>query len=96
MLSNDVKKQLRGMAHSMNANVQIGKSGLNENLFSTISTELEAHELIKISLLQTCDIPVREAAIECASMTGSDIIQIIGRTFVLYKRSKKNKLGIKV
>ncbi|MCF0259244.1 MAG: YhbY family RNA-binding protein [Erysipelotrichaceae bacterium] len=95
MLSNDNKKKLRAMAQTMNANIQLGKGGLDENLFMTLENELEAHELVKVSLLKTCGLPVREAAIECASMSQSEIVQIIGRTFVLYRKSKKNKLGIK-
>ena len=94
MRSNDIKKKLRTMAQSMNANVQLGKGGLDDNLFMTLRNELEAHELVKVSILKTCDLPVREAAIECASMTQSEIVQIIGRTFVLYRKSKKNKLGL--
>ncbi|MBP3872044.1 MAG: YhbY family RNA-binding protein, partial [Faecalicoccus sp.] len=56
---------------------------------------LEAHELLKVSLLKTSPIETREAAIECASQTHSEIIHIVGHTFVLYRRSKENKLGLK-
>ena len=74
---------------------QIGKDGLSDNLFETLNDSLEAHELVKCNLLKTCPIETREAAIECASATGSEIVHIIGHTFVLYRKSKENKLGIK-
>lgn len=94
MLSKENKKKLRAMANSMNASIQIGKANLSDNFFQTLSDDLKAHELIKVSILKTADVPVREAAIECAAATGSEVVHIIGRTFVLYKKSKENKLGL--
>lgn len=94
MLTKENKKLLRSMAHQLNSNIQIGKGGLSENLITNLDTDLEAHELVKVTLLKTCDLDVNEAAIQCAADTGSEIVQMIGRTFVLYRQSKNNKLGI--
>ncbi|MGN1344793.1 MAG: YhbY family RNA-binding protein [Traorella sp.] len=90
MLSNKDKSKLRSMAQSRKAVVMIGKEGLSEKLFSSLWDCLEAHELVKVSCLKTMPLNVREAAIECARVTNSDIVQIIGHTFVLYKRGDKN------
>ena len=95
MLTGKQKRFLRGEAHHLNAIFQIGKDGISYNLIKTISDSLEAHELVKCNLLQTCPIDTREAAIECASNTHSEIVHIVGHTFVLYRRSKENKLGLK-
>lgn len=92
MLTGKQKRELRAMAHTRKALFQIGKDEISENMIKTISDSLEAHELVKISLLKTCAITANEAAIEMSAATHSDIVQIIGRTFVLYRRSKKNKL----
>ncbi|MEG0265425.1 MAG: YhbY family RNA-binding protein [Erysipelotrichaceae bacterium] len=92
MLDTKKKKQLRAIAHGKSALFQMGKEGMSDNLVKTINDSLEAHELLKISLLKTCPINVHEAAYDLASKTHSEIIQIIGRTCVLYRRSKKNKL----
>ncbi len=94
MLTKENKKLLRSMAHQLNSNIQIGKGGLSENLITNLDTDLEAHELVKVTLLKTCDLDVNEAAVQCAAQTGSEIVQMIGRTFVLYRLSKNNKLGI--
>lgn len=74
--------------------VQIGKGNLSVQLFETLDNDLEAHELVKVTMQKTTSITVREAAIECASATGSEIIQIIGRTFTLYRRNPDKKTGI--
>lgn len=89
------KKYLRKLSMSYRPLFQIGKEGLSYNLIRSLNDSLEAHELVKCSLLKTSPIDVREAAIECSSQTHSEVIHIVGRTFVLYRRSKENKLGLK-
>lgn len=94
MLSNQDKKYLRGEAQALPALMQIGKSGLSLNLYQSLDDALEAHELVKVSLLKTAPIETREAAIECAANTHAEIIHMVGRTFILYRRSKENKMGL--
>ena len=95
MISAQNKKTLRKLSMSYRPLFQIGKDGLSYNMIKSLNDSLEAHELVKCSLLKTSPIDVREAAIECSSQTHNEIIHIVGRTFVLYRRSKENKLGLK-
>lgn len=95
MISAQNKKTLRKLSMSYRPLFQIGKDGLSYNMIKSLNDSLEAHELVKCSLLKTSPIDVREAAIECSSQTHSEIIHVVGRTFVLYRRSKENKLGLK-
>lgn len=44
---------LRGLANTIDAIFQVGKSGISDNLISQLSDALEARELIKISVLET-------------------------------------------
>lgn len=94
MLNNKQKSELRKMAQTKRALFQIGKDAISENLIKTIADSLEAHELLKVSLLKTCAVSVNEAAIDISAATHSEVVQVIGRTFILYRRSKKNKLGL--
>jgi RNA-binding protein len=95
MLDAQNKKKLRAAGQSLPAVLQIGKQGLSENTITNLEDQLEAHELVKVSLLKSCDIPVREAAIDCAAAAGAEVVHIIGRTFLLFRRSKENKFGIR-
>ena len=95
MISSANKKYLRKLSMSYRPLFQIGKEGISYNMIQSMNDSLEAHELLKESLLKTSPIETREAAIECASQTHSEIIHIVGHTFVLYRRSKENKLGLK-
>lgn len=94
MLTTKQKAYLKKIAHTKKALFQIGKDNISDNMIKTLQDSLEAHELVKLSLLKTCVITVDEAAIEIASQTHSEIVQIIGRTIVLYRRSKKNKMEL--
>lgn len=95
MLSTQNKKMLRKLSMTYRPLFQIGKDGLSYNMIRSLNDSLEAHELVKCTLLKTSPVDVREAAIECSSQTHSDIVHIVGHTFVLYRRSKENKLGLK-
>ncbi len=92
MLTNKQKSYLRAQAHHINPLFQVGKDGCTYNLFRTIEDSLAAHELLKVALLKTCPTNVREVAIEIAANTNSTIVQIIGRTIILYRPSKNRKI----
>ena len=94
MLTGKQKSELRGIAQTRKALFQIRKDAISANLIKTLQDSLEAHELVKLSQLKTCPITPNEAAIELSAATHSEVVQIIGHTVILYRRSKKNKLEI--
>lgn len=85
---------LRKEAQSYRSLFQIGKDGIQDNLVNTLEDSLTAHELVKLNLLKTAPITTKEAAEILANETGSEIVHIVGHTFVLYRRSKKNLMGL--
>lgn len=94
MLTTQEKRKLKALAQSRRALFQIGKDNIKESTIKTISDSLTAHELVKIALLKTCTLTPREAALDLSSATHAQIVQVIGRTIVLYRRSKENRLGL--
>ncbi|MCA1063479.1 ribosome assembly RNA-binding protein YhbY [Rossellomorea sp. AcN35-11] len=91
MLTGKQKRYLRSEAHHLNPVFQVGKGGVNENMIKTIGEAIEVRELMKISILQNCDMDKKEVADELSKGVGAEIVQIIGNTIVLYKESKENK-----
>lgn len=81
---------LRGLASKIPSLYQIGKDGIGENMVELIENALLARELIKVHVLENSLMGIREAAEELAEKTGSQVVQVIGNKFVLYKRSDKN------
>ncbi len=91
MLNSRQRAQLRGMANSFETILQIGKSGVTDNTVKQVMDALEARELIKLRILETCPTSVRDTANALAAATESDVVQVIGTRFILYKESKNNK-----
>ncbi len=81
------KKFLRSLGHHLTPRVIVGKEGISENLIQSCNESLGAHELIKVKLGQNCPVEKKEAAIENAARTKSHLIQLIGKTVLLYKQN---------
>ncbi len=92
MLNSRQKRQLKSIAMTKNAIFQVGKDGVNLNQTKSISDALEAHELVKVTVLKTCSDEIRAVALDISSATKADIVQIIGRVIVLYRPSKEPKI----
>ena len=84
------KSYLRGLAHELKPVFQIGKDGINDNMLTDIRSYLNKHELMKVSILQNATVELDEVE-EIFSSCGFEVIQIIGRTVVLYMHSKNAK-----
>lgn len=82
------RARLRGLANGIETVLQIGKDGIGENLIRQADVTLEARELIKGRALESCPNSPREAAEALAAATGSEVIQVIGSKFVLYRKKK--------
>ena len=79
----------RAKANSLEALFQIGKGGINDALIKQTDDALKARELIKVNVLDNCILSAREAAGTISERTHSDVVQVIGNRFVLYRKSKK-------
>ena len=91
LLSSSQRAYLRGLANRLDAIFQIGKEGIGENLIKQLDDVLEKRELIKISLLETCEHSVKEAAQMIWDATGAQSVQMIGRKIVFYREAKKDE-----
>lgn len=81
---------LRKLAHDMEPIFRIGKGGVTPELTNSVSEALEKRELIKLTILKNCMEDVKDVASVISERTQSEVIQVIGRRFVLYRESKDN------
>ena len=95
-LTSKQRAQLRGLANGIDTILIVGKDGIGGNLVKQADSALEARELIKGKVLENALMSAREAAEELAPLTRSEIVQVIGTKFVLYrpshKKDKKDKI----
>lgn len=88
MLTSKQRAYLRSLANRIDAIFQVGKNGVTPELIDTVSNGLEAREIVKISVLDNTMLDVKEAAEKISSRTRSDVVQVIGNKFVLFRQSK--------
>ncbi len=91
MLTGKQKSYLRSEAHHLKPLFQVGKLGVNENLVEQIDDVLEKRELIKVSILQNCEMDKKDVAEMLSEKANAHVVQIIGSIIVLYKESLENK-----
>ena len=87
-LTSKQRAQLRGLANGIDTILLVGKEGIGENLIKQANDALEARELIKGKVLDNnLEYDARLAAEELAKATRSEVVQVIGAKFVLYRES---------
>ena len=89
MPSTPLRRLLRGHGHALQAIVQVGKGGTNEAIIAQVARALFDHELIKVKLGQECPETRFEVAERLGEGPGVNVVQILGRTILLYKRHPK-------
>ncbi|MBR6222484.1 MAG: ribosome assembly RNA-binding protein YhbY [Lachnospiraceae bacterium] len=79
---------LKSLAMKMDPIVNIGKASLTPETTESVMEAFNNRELIKINVLKNCDDDIRSIAEVVAERTKSEVVQVIGRKIVLYKRDK--------
>ena len=97
MMNSKDRAYLRSLANTVEPILQVGKSGITDNLIKQVNDALEARELIKITVLETAPEDAKETAIKLSNNSNSVVFQVLGRKITLYrKRKKDSKISIDV
>ena len=81
---------LRAMANGLEAILQIGKDGINDNLCKQAWDALEARELIKVNVQRGAPRDAREACQALCQRVHAEPVQVIGNRFVIYRKARKD------
>jgi putative RNA-binding protein, YhbY family len=81
---------LKGLAMNITPVLSLGKSSLTPEFVKAAEEALVARELIKINVLKNCEDDIHAIAETLAERSRSEVVQIIGRKIVLYKRNHEN------
>ena len=82
-------RQLRSMANNLKPTVIVGKEGVTANILKQVNEGLEAHELIKVSVL--CETG-SQAGREIADQAEAELVQVIGKRVVLYRETTRDDI----
>jgi RNA-binding protein len=94
MLNGKQKRFLRAHGHGLKPVIRVGKNEVNSALCEETAAALAAHELIKIKLLESCEMERHEVAETLAEAADAEIAQILGRTILLYRRGDAPKIEL--
>ncbi len=84
-LSNVQKTFLKKLGAKLDPSVRIGKEGVNDGVIKNTRAGLIANELVKVKVNQNSAEAREEAFGFLAEATGAELVQVIGRTALLYK-----------
>jgi len=91
MLTSKQRAKLRSMAQSYDTIFFIGKAGLSDEIINQLENAINARELIKLGVQESCEYSAREAADIIAPKLKAEVVAVIGRKFVLWRRSRDPK-----
>jgi len=94
MLTSKQRAYLRSLGNELEPVFQIGKGGMSEEIVDQLDLVLEARELIKVRVLKTCLDDPAELAEEIAEALDCDVVQKIGRIFLLYRPAVEPKIEL--
>lgn len=83
-------RHLRALGHDQKPIVMLGKEGITEAVVAATRAALAKHELVKVRVQTESPVDRHEAAQSLAEATQAVLAQVLGRTFLLYKRAPKN------
>jgi len=84
-LTGKQRRHLRALGHHLSPVLQIGHEGLTDSLVAQANAQLDLHELIKAKVGESSPLPRHAAASQLSSATKSELAQVLGRTFLLYR-----------
>ena len=92
MLTSAQRARLRGIAQQLDPIFNVGKNLIGDNMIKDIDAALEAHELIKLGVLKSADIPAKAAMEEICARLGAEPVGAIGSKFVIYRQSSRDDI----
>ena len=90
-LTSKQRAHLRSLAQRLKAILHVGKEGITDTLVRTTTEAFNTRELLKVRVLESSPEDVQATAQELvARVEGTHLVQVIGRTIVLYRRHPEN------
>ena len=90
MLTPKQKRELKALASQLTIRYQIGKNEISDSLIDVLNKALTAHELIKVDVMKGCSLPVMEIAIDISNKLNAELVHVMGRVIILFRRNKEN------
>ncbi len=94
MLTGKQKRFLRALGHPLKPVITVGKGEVNEALVKETIDAVSSHELVKVKILESCVMDRFDVAEKLAAACSAEVVQVLGRTLLLYRKSKEPKIEL--
>ncbi|HIM54523.1 MAG TPA: ribosome assembly RNA-binding protein YhbY [Gammaproteobacteria bacterium] len=84
-LTNNQKKFLRSMGHTLKPVVMVGQHGLSESVLAELETTMNKHELLKIKIRVDGKDEKQQMIDQIVKVSRSNLVQVIGNVMVIYR-----------
>ena len=91
MLTGKDKRSMRAQANQIRASVTIGREGMSTNVEHFIDEAFNNKNLVKVKVLDTCNDDRRQIAEQLNKLKDTEVVQLLGRTILLYRPQKESE-----
>jgi len=86
-----MKRRIKRALSAERPTVHIGKEGATTQIIDEVAKQLDTREMIKAKILKTAlkEEEAKTIAAKIAEQTESQLIEVRGHTFILYKRKTR-------
>ena len=88
-LTGKQRRYLRGLGNQLQPVLWVGVKGVNEGVLTAIKSAFSGADLLKIKLQEGFSGDRHEAAEQLARATKSELVQVLGKTILLYRRNEE-------
>ena len=91
MITPKMKRRIKRALSAERPTVHIGKEGATTQIIDEVAKQLDTREMIKAKILKTAlkEEEAKTIAAKIAEQTESQLIEVRGHTFILYKRKTR-------
>jgi RNA-binding protein len=91
VLTPKMRRRIKSALSAEKPTVHIGKEGVTAQIINEIDKQLDAREIIKAKILKTAlqETETKTIAATIAEQTESELVDVRGHTFLLFKHKKK-------
>jgi len=72
----------------------VGKEEISPSLIASLQEALQFHELIKVKIQESCLLDRKEVAAIISEKADAAVVQILGRTILLYRPGEEKKIDL--
>ncbi|MEA2089760.1 MAG: YhbY family RNA-binding protein [Thermoproteota archaeon] len=93
MITSKMKRRIKRELSTEKPTIWVGKEAITPQIINEINRQLKKRKMVKVKILRSAlkGEKARKVAGEIAQKTESLLIDVRGRTFMLYKHRKRSK-----